>query len=291
MHGGLRSRLLHLKDEQVTEDVVRALAEDIGRGDITAGLTPVDASATAVVILNQDAVICGIEWFEECIRQLDPTVSFKWSCSDGDEPSGNAEVCRVAGNTRAILTGERTALNFLQTLSATATAARRFVNAIQGTGATLLDTRKTLPGLRSAQKYAVRCGGASNHRIGLFDAILIKENHIAAMGSIDSAIESARATADAALVEIEVENMDQFRRALESRADRLMLDEFPLDEIREAVKLRNKTAPDMKLEASGRVTLENVRQIAETGVDFISVGAMTKDIAAVDYSLRIVDGV
>ena len=235
-------------------------------------------------------MICGLQWFEESFRQLDPAVSFEWNCSEGDALAAEVDVCRIQGETRAILTGERTALNFLQTLSATATVARRYVAAIEGTDATLLDTRKTVPGLRSAQKYAVRCGGASNHRIGLFDAILIKENHIAALGSIDAAIEIARAADASVLVEIEVETMDQLRRALESRADRLMLDEFPLEQIREAVKLRNETAPDMQLEASGQVTLENVGQIAATGVDFISVGAMTKNIEAIDYSLRVVDG-
>jgi nicotinate-nucleotide pyrophosphorylase (carboxylating) len=289
-HGRIRPRrLLHLNADEISQTVRLALAEDIGRGDLTAALTPSGAHSTAVVVLKQDAVICGIEWFEESFRQLDQAVSFEWSCGDGDELSAEFEVCRIEGETRAILTGERTALNFLQTLSATATSARRFVAAIEGTGATLLDTRKTLPGLRSAQKYAVRCGGASNHRIGLFDAILIKENHIVAIGSIDAAIENARAAGGSVLVEIEVETMDQLRRALDSRADRLMLDEFPLDRIREAVELRNETAPDMKLEASGQVILENVRQIALTGVDFISVGAMTKNVEAIDYSLRVVD--
>ena len=235
-------------------------------------------------------MICGTGWFEECFRQLDPGVSFEWRCRDGDELTRNFEVCRVHGATRAILTGERTALNFLQTLSATATSARRFAAAVDGTGATILDTRKTIPGLRSAQKYAVRCGGASNHRIGLFDAVLIKENHIAALGSIDAAITAARAVDDAMLVEIEVENMDQLRRGLGSSADRLMLDEFPLDLVREAVALRDEIAPGKELEASGSVSIENIREIAETGVDFISVGAMTKNIEAVDYSLRIVEG-
>jgi nicotinate-nucleotide pyrophosphorylase (carboxylating) len=258
---------------------------------MTAALTPADDSAVAAVTLKQDAVICGIDWFEESFRQLDSTISFEWNCKDGDGLTRDVEVCRVRGATRAILTGERTALNFLQTLSATATSARRFANAVEGTGTTILDTRKTIPGLRRAQKYAVRCGGASNHRIGLFDAILIKENHIAAMGSIDAAIDGARSVEDPMLVEVEVEDMNQLERALESSADRLMLDEFPLELIRKAVALRNEIAPTKELEASGRVSIENVRRIAETGVEFISVGAMTKNVEAVDYSLRVVDGV
>jgi nicotinate-nucleotide pyrophosphorylase (carboxylating) len=236
-------------------------------------------------------MICGIAWFEETFRQLDDSVAFEWRCTDGERLSRNAEVCTIAGPARAILTGERTALNFLQTLSATATAARTFVDAVAGTGATILDTRKTIPGLRRAQKYAVRCGGASNHRIGLFDAILIKENHIAAVGSIDAAIETAHVSADSVLIEVEVESMEQVERALASRAHRLLLDNFSLDAMRKAVALRDDRARDKELEASGGVTLENVRAIAETGVDYISVGAMTKSVTAVDLSLRIVASV
>ena len=238
--------------------------------------------------LKQNAVVCGIAWFEETFRQLDDSVVFEWSCRDGERLAEGTEVCSVRGAARAILTGERTALNFLQTLSATATSARTFVDAVAGTGATILDTRKTIPGLRSAQKYAVRCGGATNHRIGLFDAILIKENHIAALGSIDAAIERAHVAADSLLVEVEVETMDQVERALQSQAGRLLLDNFSTETMRATVALRDRLAPDKELEASGGIRLENVRAIAETGVDYISVGAMTKSIEAVDLSLRIV---
>ena len=278
-------------DDEVSGNVSRALAEDIGQGDITAALTPLAASASAVVTLKQDALICGIAWFEEAFRQLDESVQFEWSCKDGDQCDNGEQVCKITGSTRAILTGERTALNFLQTLSATATVARQFVDQVAGLKSTILDTRKTLPGLRAAQKYAVRCGGASNHRIGLFDAILIKENHIAAMGSIDAAIEKARYTALSMLIEVEVETLEQAERALESRADRLLLDDFSLEMMREAVSMRGNRAPGKELEASGGVSLENVRSIAETGVDYISVGAMTKCIDAVDFSLRIVEGI
>jgi nicotinate-nucleotide pyrophosphorylase (carboxylating) len=198
-------------------------------------------------------------------------------------------VCEIEASARALLTAERTALNFLQTLSATATVARLFVEAVAGTGATVLDTRKTIPGLRAAQKYAVRCGGASNHRIGLFDAILIKENHIAAVGSLEGAIAAARSAAAAdVLVEVEVETMQQVARALVSEADRLLLDNFSIRELSEAVTLRDRTDPQKQLEASGGITLDNVRDIARTGVDYISVGTMTKNVQAVDYSLRIV---
>jgi nicotinate-nucleotide pyrophosphorylase (carboxylating) len=205
--------------------------------------------------------------------------------------SGGTKVCKIRGPTRAILSGERTALNFLQTLSATATIARRFVEAVADTNATILDTRKTIPGLRAAQKYAVRCGGASNHRIGLFDAILIKENHIAAMGSIDAAIDEALKTDGSMLVEVEVETMDQVESALESHADRLLLDDFSLDMLRKAVSLRDKRNSRIQLEASGGVSLDNVRDVAQTGVDYVSVGAMTKSVDAVDFSLRIIEGV
>jgi nicotinate-nucleotide pyrophosphorylase (carboxylating) len=254
------------------------------------------ARATAEVTLKQDALICGLAWFEETFRQLDDGIAFEWSCRDGDRLARGTLVCRIRGPARALLTGERTALNFLQTLSATATSARAYVDAVAGTNATILDTRKTIPGLRSAQKYAVRCAGASNHRIGLFDAILIKENHIAAVGSIDAAIEKAHVTEGSVLIEVEVETMEQVERALASRAHRLLLDDFSLDMMHEAVRLRDAIARDKgaspkRLEASGGVTLDNVRAIAETGVDYISVGAMTKSIAAVDLSLRIVTGV
>ena len=268
-----------------------ALAEDIGQGDITANLTPGDALAAAVVIVKDDAMICGIDWFEAAFRQLDSAVSFRWKCHDGDRLKANDEVCRLDGRARAILSGERTALNFLQTLSATATAADAFVSAIAGTRARILDTRKTLPGLRSAQKYAVQCGGAFNHRFGLFDAILIKENHIHVLGSLDAAIERSAAYSGSTLIEIEVETIEQAERALHSHADRLLLDNFSLDMLHEAIALRDRIAPAKELEASGGITLENVRDVAETGVDYISIGDMTKSVSAVDFSLRVIDDV
>ena len=236
-------------------------------------------------------MICGIEWFEAAFRELDGAMSFRWSCRDGERLHANDEVCRLSGRARAILTGERTALNFLQTLSATATAADAFVAAIGGTGAKILDTRKTLPGLRFAQKYAVQCGGAFNHRFGLFDAVLIKENHIHVLGSLDRAIECLAAYQDSVPTEIEVETIAQAERALHSRAGRLLLDNFSIEMMREAVALRDRIAPDKELEASGGITLQNVREVAETGVDYVSVGDMTKSIAAVDFSLRVVDEV
>lgn len=253
---------------------------------------PASASAAAVVSLKEDALVCGRAWFDESFRQLDPGIAIDWECDDGDRCASGSVVCRLKGPARAILTGERTALNFLQTLSATATAAAEFVDSIAGTGAVILDTRKTVPGLRLAQKYAVRCGGASNHRIGLFDAILIKENHIAAFGSIDAAIHAARhaarETAGSVLVEVEVESLEQLESALASEADRLLLDNFSLAMMHEAVARREQAKSEQTLEASGGITLDNVRAIAETGVDFISVGAMTKTVRAVDFSLRVV---
>lgn len=239
------------------------------------------------MISRDDAVLCGQAWFDESFRQLDAGVAIDWSCRDGASVSAGSTVCRIEGKTRAILTAERTALNFLQTLSATATAAARFVMAIEGTGAVILDTRKTIPGFRSAQKYAVQCGGASNHRLGLHDAILIKENHIAALGSIEAAVAKARAAAGSKLVEVEVETMEQVETALRSAADRLLLDNFSLEMLRAAVTLKRKLAARQALEASGGITLANVRAIAETGVDYISVGSITKNVAAVDFSLRI----
>jgi len=240
------------------------------------------------VISRDTAVLCGRDWFDEAFRQLDAGIAIDWSCADGDAVTADSTVCRIKGKARAVLTAERTALNFLQTLSATATAAARFVKAVAGTGTVILDTRKTIPGFRAAQKYAVCCGGASNHRLGLHDAILIKENHIAALGSIEAAVSKARAAAGRKLVEVEVETMEQVEAALRSAADRLLLDNFSLEMLRSAVALKKNLAARQTLEASGGVTLANVRAIAETGVDYISVGSITKNIAAVDFSLRIV---
>jgi len=239
------------------------------------------------VISRDAAIICGRDWFDEAFRQLDSGIAIDWSRADGDSVTAGSTVCRIEGKTRAILTAERTALNFLQTLSATATAAARFVKAVAGTGTVILDTRKTIPGFRAAQKYAVRCGGASNHRFGLHDAILIKENHIAALGSIEAAVSKARTAAGTKLVEVEVETLDQVDAALRSAADRLLLDNFSEDMLRAAVALRKKLAARQALEASGGITLANIRAIAETGVDYISVGSITKNVTAVDFSLRI----
>lgn len=268
------------------EHVARALEEDLGSGDLTASLIPAERTARATVICRESAVLCGRDWFEAVFRQIDPRVTVHWLAEEGARIEANQTLCELEGPARSILTGERTALNFLQTLSATATATRRYVDAIAGTGARILDTRKTLPGLRLAQKYAVRCGGGTNHRIGLFDGVLVKENHIAAAGSLAAAVQRAREVAGSALVEVEVENLDELRQALASDVDRIMLDNFTLDEMREAVALTRSSGKKVELEASGNVTLETIRDIAATGVDYISVGALTKHVRAVDLSMR-----
>jgi len=268
---------------QVTEEVGRALAEDLGAGDCTAALIPADRVLSTRVICRDNAVLCGRSWFEETFRQLDERVVIEWLHQDGQRIAAGSEVCRVSGPARAVLSGERTALNFLQTLSGTASAARRFVDAVAGTGTVILDTRKTLPGLRLAQKYAVRCGGASNHRIGLFDAVLIKENHIAAAGSIEAAVTAATRLYPELLIEVEVESLEQLEQACAAGAARALLDNFDLERLRDAVaRFRGR----ISLEASGGVTLESVRQVAETGVDFISTGEITKSVQAVDFSMR-----
>ncbi len=268
----------------IADDVRRALAEDLGTGDVTAALLPAAGSSAATVITREDAVLCGTAWFDAVFAQLDPTVRISWLAQDGDAIQAGQELCRLYGPTRVLLSGERCALNFLQTLSATATATRRYVAAIAGTGAQILDTRKTIPGLRAAQKFAVRCGGGRNHRMGLFDAILIKENHIAAAGSIERAVSSARQLHPGLNIEVEVENLVQLQQALAAGTDIILLDNFSLNDLPAAVALN---AGRAKLEASGGITLDNVRDIAATGVDFISVGALTKHIQAVDVSLRI----
>jgi nicotinate-nucleotide pyrophosphorylase (carboxylating) len=271
----------------IAADVTRALAEDLGTGDVTATLIDEKQRAEARVVARDGAVLCGAPWFDEVYRQIDPQVAVRWAHRDGARIGRNTIVCTVAGPARALLSGERTALNFLQTLSGTASAASRFAAAIHGTAARVLDTRKTLPGLRAAQKYAVRCGGAYNHRQGLYDAILIKENHIAAVGSIETAVSRARAQAPSLLLEIEVENLEQLRAALETSADRIMLDNFPVAQLHEAVAIRNAHKGRRKeLEASGNIDLGNVRAVAATGVDWISTGAITKHVQAIDYSMR-----
>jgi nicotinate-nucleotide pyrophosphorylase (carboxylating) len=264
--------------------VSRALEEDLGRGDLTAALIPASQTAEAQVITRDDAVLCGQPWFNEVFRQLDRRIRVEWLVHDAEAMRANQVLCTLEGPARALLTGERTALNFLQTLSGTATVTRRYVEAVAGTRTVILDTRKTLPGLRTAQKYAVRCGGGENHRMGLYDAILIKENHIAACGSVANAVREARLKASTDVtVEVEVENLEQLREALAAGADRLLLDNFSLKRLREAVQ---ETAGRAKLEASGGITIDNIRAIAETGVDCISIGALTKHVRAVDLSMR-----
>lgn len=272
-----------MESNSITALVATALAEDVGSGDITAGLIPAEAQARATVITRDAAVVCGTAWFDEVFAQLDPGVSVRWEVRDGDAVHPEQPLCELTGPARALLTGERTALNLLQTLSATATLSRRYAEAVAGTGAQVLDTRKTIPGLRQAQKYAVACGGCRNHRMGLWDAFLIKENHIAASGSITAAIARAHALAPGRPVEVEVEDLTQLEEALAAGTDTVLVDNFTLERLREAVTLN---AGRAKLEASGGVTLETIRAIAETGVDYISTGALTKDVKAVDLSMR-----
>ena len=265
--------------------VSAALREDIGGGDLTAALIETQSRAAARLLCrdNRRVVLCGCAWFEEAFRRVDDAVEMRWLHGDGARLAAGDEVCRIDGRARAMLTAERTAINLLQTLSATATAARRYVDAVAGTGARITDTRKTLPAMRVAQKYAVAVGGARNHRIGLFDQVLIKENHIAAAGGVAEALRRARGVAEESRIEIEVENLTQLREALAADATRIMLDNFGLDELREAVAMAGGRA---ELEASGNVSLDNVREIAQTGVDIISVGALTKHLSAADFSLR-----
>ena len=271
--------------QDIGNDVARALAEDLGDGDVTAALLPAGAIAMARVITREDAVICGQAWFEACFRALDPDCAIDWQLRDGEPATAGRTLCAIRGNARAVLSAERCALNFLQSLSGTATTTAKHVAAVRGTRAVILDTRKTIPGLRRAQKYAVRCGGGQNHRIGLFDAILIKENHIAAAGSLTAAVRSARAQNPTMFLEIEVENFAELEEALATGAvDRIMLDEFSLDDMRSAVAL---VAGRVALEASGGVDLAGLRAVAETGVDYISIGALTKHVRAIDLSLRI----
>jgi len=272
---------------EIEAQVRHALAEDVGSGDLTAKLIPDTASAEARVISREAAVLCGQPWFDAVFAALDPTVRVDWEAKDGERIASGQQLCTLRGPARALLTGERTALNFLQTLSGTATLARRYADAVAGTGAVILDTRKTLPGLRLAQKYAVRCGGCENHRLGLYDAVLIKENHIMACGGVAAAVEAARTLAVGVPVEVEIENLDQLQEALAAGADRLLLDNMDADRLRAAVAA---TAGRARLEASGGITLEGVRSTAETGVDYISIGDLTKHVQAVDLSMRFVPG-
>ena len=275
--------LAQLTDE-IQANVRSALREDIGSGDITAQLIPAERQARAQLITREAAVISGCAWVDEVFRQIDPTVSLEWLVEDGQQVLANQPLLRLSGPARAILSGERAALNFLQTLSAVATRCRQYADLVSGTGVRLLDTRKTLPGLRLAQKYAVTCGGCDNHRIGLYDAFLIKENHIAACGGIAQAVAQARHIAPGKPVEVEVEDLQELQQALSAGADIIMLDELSDADMREAVRLN---AGRAKLEASGGINAGNLRSVAETGVDYISLGTLTKDIKAVDLSLRL----
>ena len=257
--------------------------EDIGSGDITACLIDENKTATANVITRESMVLCGQAWFDAVFHYLNPDIEIQWHYQEADSVPPMAVLCELKGNARALLTGERTALNLLQTLSATATQSRQYANAISASNCQILDTRKTIPGLRLAQKYAVRCGGCLNHRIGLYDAILIKENHIIAAGSIGNAVKKSRAQTTV-LVEVEVESMDELRQAIYAKPDRIMLDNFSIDMLKEAVTLTN---PSIKLEASGDINLKNIAKIAQTGVDYISIGALTKHVNAINLSMRI----
>ena len=268
----------------IERDVERALAEDVGSGDASALLLPENQAARATVVCRQEAVLCGQAWFESCFRKLDPRVKITWQIREGERMAKGAAVCRVEGRARALVSAERSALNFLQLLSAVATATRRLVDAAAGTRAKIVDTRKTLPGLRIAQKYAVRAGGGANHRMGLYDAMLIKENHIAAAGGITPALAAARKNAAPGVwAQIEVESLGQLKEALAAGATLILLDNMSLEQLREAVRIAGDRA---ELEASGSITVENVRSIAETGVHRISSGSLTKDVKAVDFSMR-----
>lgn len=274
--------LLDVQDEELLHTVRTALAEDIGKGDITAALIPEHQTAQATVISREPAIVCGMAWFNAVFGELDSRVSTDWQIRDGDQVQRDQTLCRLSGPARALLSGERTALNFLQTLSATATLSHRYAATVADLPVRILDTRKTIPGLRNAQKYAVRIGGCDNHRSGLYDGILIKENHIAAAGSINHAVAQARAENPGMPVEVEVENEAQLLQALDAGTDRLLLDNHSVPELIAAV---NTVAGRAELEASGGITLENIREIALTGVDYISTGSLTKDINAIDLSM------
>ena len=270
----------------ISATVAQALKEDIGMGDITSVLIPSDAVATANVVVRENAIVCGSPWFNEVYYKIDDSISIEWLVNDGDAVSGNDVVCSIHGNAASLLSGERTALNFLQTLSGTATTTHEYVERVSGTGVKILDTRKTVPGLRSAQKYAVRTGGGNNHRFGLYDGVLIKENHLFATDSLDDMIKKLPAERqNGLLIEVEVENLKELKVAIHSGANRIMLDNFSIRNIKKAVQLTNEK---IELEASGNYDLDNVREVAEAGVDYISVGALTKNLRAIDYSMRFI---
>ena len=268
------------------QQVARALAEDIGSGDVTAALIPLDRAGRATVITREQTIVCGIPYVEASFHAVDARVRLEWRVAEGDSVSADQPLVNLEGPARALLTGERTALNFLQLLSGTAAAAHTYAALLEGTNCRLLDTRKTIPGLRSAQKYAVRIGGGHNHRMGLFDGILIKENHIMAAGSIAGAVAAAKRSSAQVPIEVEVENLSELQQAIAAGADIAMLDDFSLDAMREAVALNAGAAKPLELEASGGITTATIREVAETGVDLISVGSITKHVRAVDLSMR-----
>ncbi|GAB2702111.1 carboxylating nicotinate-nucleotide diphosphorylase [Aliiglaciecola aliphaticivorans] len=273
----------------ITKDVEQALNEDLNGlgpidGDITAALISNDVMVKASILTREDCIICGIQWATETFNQVNPDITVNWLVADGDECTANQIFCELSGSARSILTAERTALNFLQTLSGTATTTKAYVDLLSGSGITLLDTRKTIPGMRLAQKYAVKCGGAQNHRIGLFDAFLIKENHILACGSIANAVQQARQNKPQAKVEVEVESLDELKQAIDARADIVMLDNFDHEMLSQAVLINQKT---VKLEVSGNITQEKLQNLRGIGIDFVSSGALTKDVKSIDLSLRI----
>lgn|SRR5690554_78110 len=271
--------------DDLIQSVRIALQEDIQSGDITAELIPADDTMRAQVITREDTVICGVDWVNETFAQIDSKVTVTWHCKDGDKIPADSRLFTVEGLARSLLTAERTALNFLQLLSGIATRCQQYADQVADTPVTLLDTRKTIPGLRTAQKYAVSCGGCANHRIGLYDAFLIKENHIAACGSVAKAIATARVNHPGKPVEVEVENLDEFQQALDAKADIIMLDNFSNADKVQAVAIN---AGRAKLEASGNITFDTLREVAETGVDYISLGTLTKDVKAIDLSMRII---
>ena len=274
--------------EAVREDVRRALREDIGGGDVSAELLPESAQASATVVARERCVLCGRDWFDEVFRALDERVAIRWRVAEGGSTEENGAVCELQGPVRALLSGERSALNFLQLLSGVATRVREMAAAVEGTSAVLLDTRKTLPGLRLAQKYAVRVGGGSNHRMGLYDAVLLKENHIAAAGGVREALKAASGANTQLPVTVEVQNLNELAEALDAGARWILLDNFPLDQLTAAVKERNRRGRGVLLEASGGIGPANVAAVAATGVDRISCGALTKHIQACDFSMRII---
>jgi nicotinate-nucleotide pyrophosphorylase (carboxylating) len=267
----------------IINQAANALDEDVGRGDISAALIDAEKQLETELLLREDAVLCGCQWFEEVFRQCDEGIKVDWLAADGDKVSANTAVCKVSGPARGLLTAERSAINFLQTLSATATLTHSYAARISHTDCRILDTRKTIPQLRVAQKFAVLCGGGSNHRIGLFDAYLIKENHLAAGGGIARTVARAREMNPDKLVEVEVEDLEQLQQAIDARVDRVLLDNFSIDDMVAAVELNQRR---IELEASGNIELEQLLEIANTGVDFISIGALTKHLRAIDFSLR-----